>query len=87
MKKFWFAGKVAVTLLMLYAIVLFLIIYEYPILGAVDSPTLTAGVPTFILFIWIVNTCYIIVTAIVVYWMFSNAKKIEWKATSQKEGA
>lgn len=87
MKTFWFAGKTEVTLLMLYAIVLFLFLYEYPILGAVDGLTLTAGVPTLILYIWILNTLYIIVTGVIIYWVFTHAEKIQWKKKSQKEGA
>jgi hypothetical protein len=49
--------------------------------------SLTGGVPTLILYIWILNTFYIICTAVIVYWMFKNAEKIQWKEKSQKEGA
>lgn len=87
MKTFWYAGKKEVMLLILFAIVLFLFLYEYPILGAVDGLTLTGGVPTLILYIWILNTFYIICTAVIVYWMFKHAEKIQWKEKSQKEGA
>lgn len=84
MKNFWFAGKKAVTALIIYAIILFLVLYQYPMLGLVDAPSLTGGVPTFVLYIWIVNIFYIVVTATVVVWMFNNADRIQWKKTPEE---
>ncbi|MBU7033087.1 MAG: hypothetical protein HXS53_11180 [Theionarchaea archaeon] len=87
MKTFWYASKGEVMFLILWGILLFLILYEYPVLGAVDGLTLTGGVPTLILYIWILNTFYIISTGVIVYWMFKHAEKIQWKKKPQKEGA
>ncbi|KYK36319.1 MAG: hypothetical protein HXS46_14775 [Theionarchaea archaeon] len=85
MKEFWFAKKSVVTALIIFAIVLFLVIYQYPVLGVFDSATLTAGIPTFILYIWLVNVLYIVITAGIVVWIFRNAQEIQWKETP-KEG-
>ncbi|MBU7021579.1 MAG: hypothetical protein HXS41_11030 [Theionarchaea archaeon] len=85
MKDFWFAKKKTVAAMIAYGILFFLVLYEYPMLGWFDSPTLTAGIPTFVLYIWVLNVLYIVLTAAVVMWMFRNADRIQWKG-APKEG-
>jgi len=60
--------------LVIYCLILFLVLYQYPLLGLVDEPKLFAGVPLFVFYIWILNLLYIVITAII---MMTVIKKQE----------
>jgi len=77
MKGLWIMKKSMIVGLTIYAVVLFLLLYEYPVLGYFDSATLTLGLPTFVLYIWTMNALYIVITAGVVFWIIKNSQNLE----------
>jgi len=61
-----FTRKHILAGLVIYCLILFLVLYQYPLLGLFDEPKLFAGVPLFVFYIWVLNLLYIVITAIII---------------------